>query len=60
MIFSFKQLPLNTKQKIEFLYHLIDGKRLLLLVVGAVRFSADKPLDLHDTIFPLSPCLFKV
>ena len=58
--FCFKQLPLNTKQKFEFLYHLIDGERLLPAVVGVVIFSADKPLDVHDTFFPVSPSLFKV
>ena len=59
-IFCFKQLPLNIKQKFEFSYHLIDGERLLLVVVGVVSFSADKPLDFHDTTFLVSPSLFKV
>ena len=30
----FKQLPLNIKAKFEFSYHLIDGERLLSVVVG--------------------------
>ena len=55
----FKELPLNIKQKFEFSCHLIDGKRLLSVVVGAVRFSADKPLDFHDTTFSVSFSLFK-
>ena len=41
VFFCFKQLHLNIKQKFEFLYHLIDGERLLPVVVEAVRFSAD-------------------
>ena len=41
--FCFKQLPLNIKQKFEFSYHLIDGEKLLQVVVGAVSFSVDKP-----------------
>ena len=49
--FPFKQLPLNMKQKIEFWYHLIDGERVLLIVVPVVSCSADKPLDFHDTTF---------
>ena len=49
--FCFNQLPLNTKQKFEFLYHLIDGERLLLAVVEVIRFSANKSLDFHDTFF---------
>ena len=51
MLFCFKQLPLNTKQKFEFPYHLIDGERLLSVVVGVVSSLADKTLDYHDTIF---------
>ena len=57
--FCFKQLPLNIKQKFEFLYHLIDGEKLLSVVVGVVRFSADKTLDFHDTTFSVIPDLFK-
>ena len=34
--FRFKQFPLNTKQKIKFSHYLIDGERLLSLLVGAV------------------------
>ena len=47
----FKQLPLNIKQKFESLYHLIDGERLLSILVGVVSFSVYKPLDFHDTTF---------
>ena len=56
----FKQLPLNTKQKFEFPYHLIDGEKLLSIVIGAVRFSTEKSLDFHDTIILVSPSLSKV
>ena len=55
-----KQLSLNTKQEFELMYHLIDGERLLSVVVGVASVSADKPLDFHDTIFPVSASLFKV
>ena len=58
--FCFKQLPLNIEQKFEFLYHLIYGERLLSVVVGVVDFSADQPLDFHDTTFSVSPSLFKI
>ena len=58
--FGFKQLPLNTKQKFDFLYHLIDGEKLLSVVVGVLSFSTDKPLDFHDEIFLISPRPFKV
>ena len=44
MIFCFKQLPLNTKEKFEFPYHLIDEEILLSVVVGIVSLSADKNL----------------
>ena len=55
-----KQLSLNTKQEFELMYHLIDGERLLSVVVGVASVSADKPLDFRDTFFPLSASLFKV
>ena len=55
-----KQLSLDTKQEFEFMYHLIDGERLLSVVVGVASVSADKPLDFHDTVFPVSASLFKV
>ena len=51
MRFLFMQLHLNTKQKFEFPYHLIDGERLLSVVVGVVIFSADKPSDSHGATF---------
>ena len=60
MFFCFKQSPLNTKQKFEFSYHFIDGERLLSVLVGVLRFSADKPLDFHDKIFSSSRSPFKV
>ena len=60
MIFCFNQLPLNTKQKYEFLYHLIDGEKLSSIVVGVVSFSADKPLDFHDATFSVSPSFLNV
>ena len=47
--FCFKQLSVNMKQKL--LYQLIDGKRLLSIVVVELSFSVDKLLDFHDTIF---------
>ena len=37
MVFCFKQLSLNTKQKFEFAYELIDGERLLSMVVAQKR-----------------------
>ena len=58
--FLIKQLTLNMKQNFEFLYHLIDGERLLSVLVGTLRFSADKPLDFHDTTFSVLPSLFKM
>ena len=57
--FYFQQLRLSTKQKLESPYHLINGERLLSVVVGVVSFSANKPLDFHDTIFLVSPSFFK-
>ena len=48
------------KQNFEFLYHLIDGERLLSVLVGTLRFSAEKPLDFHDTTFSVLPSLFKM
>ena len=50
-VFCFKQRPLNTKQKLEFLYYLFDKERLLSVVVRVVIFLSDKPLDFIDTIF---------
>ena len=47
--FCFKQLSVDMKQKL--LYQLIDGKRLLSIVVVELSFSVDKLLDFHDTIF---------
>ena len=34
--FSFKQISVNIKQKFELSSHLIDGERLLPVVVGVV------------------------
>ena len=59
MIFCIKQLSLNTKQNLGFPYHLIDGERLLLVVVGVVRFLADKLLDFYDTIFSVLHSLLR-
>ena len=42
------------------MYHLIDAERLLSVVVGVASVSADKYLDFHDIIFPVSASLFKV
>ena len=56
--FSFKLLPSKIKQKFEISYHLIDGERLLSVVVGVVSFLADKS-DFHDTTFSVSPSLNK-
>ena len=58
--FFFKQLPLNTEQKFEFACQLIDGERLLSVVVGVVGSSADNPLDFHGTIVSVLRSLFKV
>ena len=59
MIFCIKQLSLNTKQNFGFPCYLIDGERLLSVVIGVVRFLADKLLDFHDTIFSVLPSLLK-
>ena len=59
LFLCFEQLPLNIKQKFEFPYHLNDGERLLSVVEGVVSFSVDKPLDIGDTTFSVSPSLFK-
>ena len=50
-LFCFKEPSVNTKQKFESLYRLIDGERLLSVVLVVVRFSADKSLDFHDATF---------
>ena len=42
------------------MYHLVDGEKLLSVVVGLVRFSVDKPLDFHDAIFSVSPSIFRL
>ena len=60
LFFCFKTLPLNIKQKFEFLYHLVDGERRLSVVVGEASFLVDKSLDVHGTTFSLLPNLFKV
>ena len=39
------------KHKFEFSYHLIDGKRLLSVLVGVLHFLVNKPLDFHDGTF---------
>ena len=49
-ILRFKQLPLNTKQTFASLNHLLVGERLLS---GVTIFSIDRPLDFHNTIFPV-------
>ena len=59
-VFCFKQLPLNITQTFKGLCHLIDGERLLSVVVGEVNISVEKKLDFHDTTFSVSPSLFKV
>ena len=59
MFFCLKHLTLNTKQKFDSLYHLIDGERLWSAVVGVVSLSADKPLNFHDTKFSVSPSIIK-
>ena len=58
--FLFTQLPLNIKQKFEFFDHLIDGERLLSVVVEVVSFLVNNPLDFHDKTFSVSPSLFPV
>ena len=47
------------KQKFEFSYHLIEGERLSSVVVGAVKVSADKHLDFHNTTFLVRLSIFK-
>ena len=59
-VFYFNKLILNDKQMFESPYQLIDGERLLVVVVAVARFLANKRLDLHDTTFSASPSLFKV
>ena len=56
----FKQLLLDMKQKFGLSYHLIDGEKLLSVVIGVPTFLTDKPLDFHNTTFSVSPNLFKV
>ena len=43
--FCFKELPLDSKQKSQFSYHLTDREILLSVLVGAVDVSADKLSD---------------
>ena len=50
-VFCFKHLPLDIKQKFEFSYHLIDGERLLSVLVRIVSFPVNKTLHFHDTTF---------
>ena len=52
--FCSKQLPLNIKQKYEFLYHFVDRERVLSVVVGVVSFSVNKPLEFHHTTFSIT------
>ena len=59
-LFCFKQLSLNIKQRFGFSYYLIDGERLLSVLIRAVSFSADKTLDFYDTTFSVSSSLLKV
>ena len=47
-------------QNFEFLYHAIDGERLLSVLVRVVNVLAGKPLDFSDKTFSISPSLFKV
>ena len=56
--FCFKQLPLILN-KIWIFVPLIEGERLLSVVVGVVIFLAELP-DFNYSIFSLSPSLFKV
>ena len=58
--FCFKQVPLNIKEKFDFLYYLIHEERLLLVVKVVVNSLVDKPSDFHDTTSSVSPSLFKV
>ena len=60
MCFCFKKLPLSIKQKFEFLYNYIGGKRLSSVVVGTETFLVNKPLDFHYTTFSVSRSLSKV
>ena len=59
-LLCFKQLLLDMKQKFGFSSHLIDGEKLLSVVIGVPTFLTDKPLDFHNTTFSVSPNLFKV
>ena len=54
VFFCSKQLPLNIKQKYEFLYHFVDRERVLSVVVGVVSFSVNKPLEFHHTTFSIT------
>ena len=58
--FFFLQVYLNIKDNFEYLYQSVDCKRLLSMVVGVVRSSCEKPLDIHDTTFSVLTILFKV
>ena len=60
MFFCFKYVPSNFEKKIEFSYHLINGQRLLSVVVEVIIFSAGKSLDLHDITFSVLHNLFNV
>ena len=60
VFFWFQQLSLNTKQRFEFSYQLIDREILLSVVLEVVIFWSDKPSDFHDIIFSVLPSLFKV
>ena len=41
------------------MYHLIEEKSLLSVVVRVVTFSVNKSLDFHDTTFSVTTSLFK-
>ena len=56
----FKQITLYTKQNFRFLFNLIDGERLLLVVLGVTILSDKKPADFHNTNFAVPVHLFKV
>ena len=47
-------------KKFGFPCHLIDGERLLSVVVKVVSFVVKKLLDFYNTTFSILPSLFKI
>ena len=60
VLLCFKHITLYTKQNFRFLFNLIDGERLLLVVLGVTILSDKNPADFHNTNFAVPFYLFKV